>query len=517
MNQLRFGILGLLASASGCVVGSAPPAAPMQPPPPPPSAYAHPGYVFYAPGQPPPRVAPAMPMPAAASIADPMNVAHLRAAAAQPLRCNLPREVAPGVFVHFDCFPYKRVAIAQKHATVQKLNFMRLGRLKWNPLAPTASPVHGVAPTGGVGAGASAGAAPQSYPDLVDHRLNGMEGPIKNQGAVGACTAFALSSVIDNSFRRGGQNVTSSPEHVWSHYGIPTMEDAASSNLNRALTTNDALPYSGREACEIMTDTSDDCGESYNVRPNTARSDASLQQRLRAADSFNGHRATAFEELDTPVNIDELVATLASGADLWVAFNLDSNVWTNNRMSNFVIPDWTNPDGGHAVALAGYRKVNGAYQFLVHNSWGTSWGDSGYAWVSQAMVQKWLHLAYKVKTDVDPTPVQPKTDEDCPGDQVMDSVTNRCAGVCPDHSRPANGQCPSGPAPGPQPLNLPGFPVIPGLPGLSGIPWIPGWQPQPQPGPQPGPQPQPQPQPSQQPVWPWPVPTNLPPFWQLPK
>jgi hypothetical protein len=312
-------------------------------------------------------------------------------------------------------------------------------------------------------------------------------------------------------------NVTTSPEHVWSHYGIPTMEDAASSNVNRGITSFEQLPYSGREACELMRDSTDDCGMTYNVRPNSAQFDSALQQRLRTAEAANGHRVVAFEELEVaPPNIDELVATLASGADLWVAFNVDASAWTNRRMTNFVIPDWAVPEGGHAVALSGYRKVNGSYQFLVHNSWGVSWGDGGYAWVSQAMVQRWMHLAYKVRTDVDSSsPITPKTDEDCPGDQVLDSVSNRCVGVCPDQSRPANGQCPSGPAPGPQPLPLPN---LGGWPGIPGMPPIPGWFPQPQPQPQPQPRPAPSPsnQPGPFPAWPWPVPSGLPPFFQLP-
>jgi hypothetical protein len=454
-------------------------------------------------------------MPPALSVADPVNVAHLQATAAQAAqasRCNIPVQVAPNVFVHFDCYPYRRIGIAQKHATPLKLNMMKLGRFKWNPFTAFSAGggVHGVAPAGAT-AGVGANTAPQAYPDMVDHRLNGTEGPIKDQGNVGACTAFALSSVLDNSLRRASQNVTTSPEHLWSHYGTPTMEDAASGNLNKTVATFQALPYSGREACELMKDPTDDCGPSYNVRPGSAQSDGSLQQKLRSADASGGHRAVQFEELEVnPPNIDEIVATLASGADLWVAFNVDGATWTNGKMVNYVIPDWYIPNGGHALAMSGYRKVNGGYQFLIHNSWGASWGDGGYAWVSQAMVERWLHLAYKVKTDLDGTTPN-KTDEDCPGDQVLDTVTNKCVGVCPDQSRPANGQCPNGPAPGPQPLQLPG------LQGwLPNIPSIPGWpQPQPQPQPQPGPAPAPSgptPQQPPAPAWPWPVPSGFPPF-----
>ena len=39
-------------------------------------------------------------------------------------------------------------------------------------------------------------------PAAVDHRADGTEGPIKSQGLVGACTAFSLSSTMDNAVRR---------------------------------------------------------------------------------------------------------------------------------------------------------------------------------------------------------------------------------------------------------------------------------------------------------------------------
>jgi hypothetical protein len=491
-------LLFVLLVAAGCEIHAGTQAnAPQQQP------QYHPGYVYYSQGQPPPpppRMAPAQSVPVQ------VDIGHLQAAAAQPRRCDKPHEVAPGVFTHLDCQPYRRIAIAQKHANALKMNLMRSGRLKWRPF--TAASAHGI---NGTASGANE-AAP--LPDMVDHRLSNTEGPIKDQGDVGACTAFALSSVMDNSLRRGQQNITTSPEHLWAHYGTPTMEDAASGNLNKPITTYEAMPYSGKEACEIMRDPSDDCGSAYHVASGSAANDAALQSKIRAADGANGHRVVTFEELDiNPVNIDELVSTLASGADLWVAFHIDGDAWSNRKMQNYVIPDWSIPEGGHALAMSGYRKVNGGYQFLIHNSWGVSWGDQGYAWVSQAMVQKWLHLAYKVRTDVDNV-TPPKTDEDCPGDQVLDQVTNRCVGICPDQSRPSNGQCPNGPAPPPQPLPLPGLQNV--IPGFPGVPGLPGWPPAPQPQPAPGGQPAPAPSQQPAPAWPWPMPSSIPQLWPPP-
>jgi hypothetical protein len=40
-----------------------------------------------------------------------------------------------------------------------------------------------------------------------------------------------------------------------------------------------------------------------------------------------------------------------------------------------------------------------------------------------------------------PAEGSPLTDDDCGEDQLVDSVTKKCAKMCPDDSRPANGKC----------------------------------------------------------------------------
>jgi hypothetical protein len=63
------------------------------------------------------------------------------------------------------------------------------------------------------------------------------------------------------------------------------------------------------------------------------------------------------------------------------------------------------------------------------------------------MVEKYLQEAYKVTVlDLVSPPAPPGsphalTDDDCPEDELVDSVTGRCAAICPGEVRPANGAC----------------------------------------------------------------------------
>ena len=40
--------------------------------------------------------------------------------------------------------------------------------------------------------------------------------------------------------------------------------------------------------------------------------------------------------------------------------------------------------GGHAVTVVGYRTDG---RFIVRNSWGTGWGDKGFAYPSEAYIK----------------------------------------------------------------------------------------------------------------------------------
>jgi hypothetical protein len=373
---------------------------------------------------------------------DPLNVSALLRIPAR--RCGQ-QQVVPGVWVRIDCHPYKPLLMSTKKlAGPHKMRLLSRGLLHLTPASLKTPPgmKTGAGTPGGSGGVTTGTAGDATFPDVVDHRQDGTEGPVKNQGAVGSCTAFSLSTVMDNAILRLNKHDVMSPLHLWSHYAYPSMGVAGDSNLNKSITTLSTWAYSPREACELSKDPEDDCGAAYGVTPGMAPGDSKLQGEQSHAEASGLYKIASIDQLPTqPVDVNHLVAVLASGQDLWIAMDINIDNWGNGLVNN-VIPDWATGDGGHAIALAGYRQApNGGRQFLIHNSWGATWGDQGFAWVSEAMVKQHMYFAYTVKV-VDPNAPQPaQTDDDCDDSSLVDAGTGQCAPMCWDDTRRTNGLC----------------------------------------------------------------------------
>lgn len=60
-------------------------------------------------------------------------------------------------------------------------------------------------------------------------------------------------------------------------------------------------------------------------------------------------------------------------------------VWWYSGMFNTDSNGFIHPTGGqvggHALALAGYKQMNGGKAYRLENSWGPAWGDFGGAWI----------------------------------------------------------------------------------------------------------------------------------------
>lgn len=365
----------------------------------------------------------------------PVNVDALMRLAAAHVPCA-PVEVADGTWVRFDC--------GLPTLDFQLPNFLPTS---FTPL----------------------GIDSRSLPPSVDLRAMGVDGPIKSQGAVGACTAFSLSTTMDIAAKKQGRGDVTSPLHVWSHYGVPSMGVAADKTADEPIALEVTWPYDPAKACELSTDATDSCGEAYGVRPASASADPTLQSELHVAEEQGRYKVAGLEALSRPFDPNQAAAVLAGGDPIWMSSSVNDEAWKSRNIVDGVIQDYSSTgDVGHAFVLVGYRTVGEGRQFLIHNSWGTKWGESGYAWINEGTLRRWGRASYKVRVADAGGLVGPSSDG-CPTGQVKDRVLGTCANTCASGSAPAAGVC-LAPVPG-------GFP-IPGLP-------FPQTQPNPQPGPQP--------------------------------
>lgn len=488
MRNVSFiGLVGLVVSACSVQIGSgggsnapraAAPPPPAPAPAPAPAAPAAPHYAAmgHSHSSPAPAPAPAGPAShvhpgtAVGGIHEPLNIAVLQDLIKRsPKACGF-AEVSPGNWIRIDCHAYQPSAKAIAHLSARKAHFVQAHETNWKGWLKVSTTLKGAGFNGRLGAGGLGGGGgavkggeranhqgggggsvkAENFPGTVDHRGDRLEGAIKDQGRVGSCTAFSLSAVIDNQAIRAGKeqpdnfDQSASPIHVWGGYGIPQMGTAADASLGRTIATNGTwVGQSDKEACKFASPMYEECGATFSPPfvPGTWRDDKALSAKWDKAQGGGTYKIAGFEKLQTlPPNMEELVGALASGNDLWIAMKIDGYGWSNSKMHNGVIPDWSNPTGGHAIVMSGYRDTPSGRQFLIHNSWGTSWGDGGYAWVSEAMVQKYMHYAYKVKLS-DGVKKDDVTDDDCAPDELVDIVQGICALICGDGSRPSNG-CP---------------------------------------------------------------------------
>jgi C1A family cysteine protease len=75
---------------------------------------------------------------------------------------------------------------------------------------------------------------------------------------------------------------------------------------------------------------------------------------------------------------------LSEQGPILVALQVDSS-WDNAGLNGGKIDtfDPSSVRGGHAVAVVGYRSDG---RFIVRNSWGTTWGDKGFGYVSESYI-----------------------------------------------------------------------------------------------------------------------------------
>lgn len=227
----------------------------------------------------------------------------------------------------------------------------------------------------------------------VDLRMQGLDGPVMNQQQTGVCYAFAVTDVLDNSLRRQGRGDVLSPLHFIASGGTNNL---FATKPTEALGGESSWPYDPRKACKFETGR-DTCEYAYGLRTNTWQSDPQLvaereRARMMGVASIRPGMTTIRRNA-----VQGFLNALSTGRALYTVIGVDSASWGYSGARGGVLPSYSVADrGDHAVAMVGYRQGPYERQYLLHNSWGTDWGDRGYVWIGEALLLRHFRYAYLI-------------------------------------------------------------------------------------------------------------------------
>jgi C1A family cysteine protease len=209
---------------------------------------------------------------------------------------------------------------------------------------------------------------------------------VNDQESTGSCVGWATAdSVLRWHFVKAGRLTNKellSPRFVWmasketdkSNTRPTTFIETEGTSLKAAL---DIARKFGVVRERLLPFKS---GELY---PNDSKTFYAIAAQLKILAYFNLDR-----------NLSQWRTWLATKGPILTRLEVDAT-WDAATENKGNLDDYKSGKtrGGHAVALVGYRSD----RFIVRNSWGTGWGDKGYAYASLAYAQEAFDEAYGVE------------------------------------------------------------------------------------------------------------------------
>jgi C1A family cysteine protease len=219
--------------------------------------------------------------------------------------------------------------------------------------------------------------APATLPASVD--LRPYCSPIEDQGQLGSCTANAIAGVIEYLDRRANKNLDVS--RLFIYYQERLLEGSISTDAGAYLRDGIKACYTYGAPLESLWP--------YNISrfavqpPPTVYADALKRKVTGYA------KCTDFTAVKTAISQNHPVVI---GFDVYASF--ESGTWwypTGSGLMPYPNVKREQLLGGHAIALVGYNDnlsgPAGTGYFIARNSWGTSWGKSGYFYMPYSVIK----------------------------------------------------------------------------------------------------------------------------------
>jgi len=207
----------------------------------------------------------------------------------------------------------------------------------------------------------------QDLPAWVDWRTKGMVVAVKDQGGCGSCWTFSATGSMEGAHAFAGYPIISLSEQL--------IVDCAETNH---------LGCSGGWM---------DWAFQYVIGPkNGSQTEFSYPYLATDGHSCNFNYSEVRAQFSGYVDVDpgnETALTYAAAARPGVAVAIDASTPSFAAYKSGVFSDPTCQNGvddlDHAVLVVGYGvdETSGKEYYLVKNSWGTNWGETGYIRMSR--------------------------------------------------------------------------------------------------------------------------------------
>lgn len=114
-------------------------------------------------------------------------------------------------------------------------------------------------------------------------------------------------------------------------------------------------------------------------------SKVNLRPPLNAYREANDYKVSAFYRIDATgsARVDAIEAALLADHPVAFGTKLGAEFEQYAGANDAAFDPPSAPTGRHAMLLCGVRRRGGKREFMVRNSWGASWGRSGYAWIRE--------------------------------------------------------------------------------------------------------------------------------------
>ena len=199
--------------------------------------------------------------------------------------------------------------------------------------------------------------------------------PVQDQGMMGTCTAWATGyythTILDAvQNQRKNPSAAEAYSAMWIYEQIKDDGDEDCSNGSRIDHAFYLLQNQGNAK--------------YNKVPYECGTDITQEQKTHAAQ----YKIKEFQRVFDHNEDDGASKILKTRTSLMNKRPVAIGWGVTESFGNIVGDTWINPNetvlniqGYHAMAVIGYDDSKNGGSFLLVNSWGTGWGDKGFAWV----------------------------------------------------------------------------------------------------------------------------------------